>query len=375
MSDFSQGSDDNSIIRSIMVEREEHDRVADPLMLVASAVNTLKEREREVLQSRYGLLDGDKKTLDAVGQDLGVTRERVRQIESAALKRLASKPTKELIHLMKVIHSHMVESGGVVSLDDLVAYFRLPADMRIEAEKNAIRLVMNMDEGVVALGKATALKTGWALKGFSQSILPTIIKTAEEELAKEGHPLSSDEIWTQFMGTTVYSAHADKITMNGFIGALKLADKIAETPDGMWGLTSWPTVMPKRIRDKVYVILENAKKPMHFKDIAEGINKKFGGKPVLARTVHNELIGDKRFVLVGRGIYALKSLGYKPGVVADVIKRVLEEAGAPLTTDEIVEKVLMTREVKRNTVIANLQNKEVFRKVGRGEYELVEEND
>jgi len=51
-------------------------------------INTLSTREAEVLKMRYGLIDGKCKTLEEVGQMLGVTRERVRQIEVKALRKL-----------------------------------------------------------------------------------------------------------------------------------------------------------------------------------------------------------------------------------------------------------------------------------------------
>lgn len=371
ISNSSGGEDTGSIIRSIMIEQEEHDRVAqDPLMVVTSAVNSLKEREREVLASRYGLVDGEKATLDAVGKKFGVTRERVRQVESAAIKKIASKPGKELHHLIKVVNHHLVESGGVVSLEELVRYFKLPEDPRLDAEMNALRLIMSMNSEVVMLGRTDLLKVGWATKDFPQTMIPSIATAAEKILSKAARPLTSDELWDEFIHSDAYANFGNQTTMSVFLGVIRLSEKITETGDGLWGLVSWPTVVPKRIRDKVYLILEKLGKPMHFRDIADAINKQFAGKPVLSRTVHNELIGDSRFVLVGRGIYALKELGFAPGVVSDVIQKVLKEAGRPLTTDEIVDKVMVSRQVKRNTVIANLQNKEMFRKAGKGTYGL-----
>ena len=48
----------------------------------------LSERERKVLRMRFGLDDGLCRTLEAIGQHFGVTRERIRQIEAKALKRI-----------------------------------------------------------------------------------------------------------------------------------------------------------------------------------------------------------------------------------------------------------------------------------------------
>jgi RNA polymerase primary sigma factor len=55
---------------------------------VEDVLGTLSEREREVLYMRYGLDDGRTRTLEDVGRQFGVTRERIRQIEAKALRKL-----------------------------------------------------------------------------------------------------------------------------------------------------------------------------------------------------------------------------------------------------------------------------------------------
>ena len=55
---------------------------------VEDVLNTLSDRERRVLQLRFGLEDGRSRTLEEVGRDFGVTRERIRQIEAKALRKL-----------------------------------------------------------------------------------------------------------------------------------------------------------------------------------------------------------------------------------------------------------------------------------------------
>ena len=55
---------------------------------VVNVLDTLSERERRVLQLRFGIEDGRSRTLEEVGRDFGVTRERIRQIEAKALRKL-----------------------------------------------------------------------------------------------------------------------------------------------------------------------------------------------------------------------------------------------------------------------------------------------
>jgi hypothetical protein len=155
--------------------------------------------------------------------------------------------------------------------------------------------------------------------------------------------------------------------------ALAGISKQLATLNGRWGLIKWPTVNPKNIRDKIYVILSENGKHMHFNEIAEAIKASdFKRKDVTTQAIHNELIKDKRFVLIGRGIYALKEWGYKKGTVADIISEVLKAAGEPLHRDEIVKRVLKSRFVKETTILLNLQSKPQFKRVAKATYELAE---
>src|SRR5690606_1659451 len=109
--------------------------------------------------------------------------------------------------------------------------------------------------------------------------------------------------------------------------------------------------------------------PVHFKEVAYLITKLFNREAHVA-TCHNELIKDPRFVLVGRGLYALTEWGYSSGVVRDVISEILKREG-PLTKEEIIEKVLKERYVKENTILVNLQNSKNFKKDSENKYSLV----
>ncbi len=91
----------------------------------------------------------------------------------------------------------------------------------------------------------------------------------------------------------------------------------------------------------------------------------------MAPTVHNELIKDNRFVLVGRGMYALREHGFEPGIARDVIKKILATKG-PLRVDAVVAEVNKQRFFKANTVVINLQNKDYFERLADGKYKVRE---
>jgi predicted Zn-ribbon and HTH transcriptional regulator len=157
------------------------------------------------------------------------------------------------------------------------------------------------------------------------------------------------------------------------VEALASISKNLATLNGRWGLIKWPMVNPKNIRDKIYVILHDKGEPLHFTEIANAIkDSSFKRKDVTTQAIHNELIKDKRFVLIGRGIYALKEWGYKKGTVSDVISEVLKKEGGPLHRDEIVRRVLKTRRVKETTILLNLQGKPQFKRVAKATYTVAE---
>jgi DNA-directed RNA polymerase delta subunit len=125
-------------------------------------------------------------------------------------------------------------------------------------------------------------------------------------------------------------------------------------------------VNAKGMRDYAFLVIRKHGSPIHFKEVAKAISQYFDKKAHVA-TTHNELIKDPRFVLVGRGLYALAEWGYMSGVVKDVIKKIIDKEG-PLTKEEIVKKVLKERYVKENTILVNLQNNKFFKKDKEGRY-------
>ena len=128
-------------------------------------------------------------------------------------------------------------------------------------------------------------------------------------IKKHGEPMTLDQLDSE-----LDYEHPDNIR------AIASISKQLSTLNGLWGLAKWPTVNPRNIRDKIFVVLEAKHEPMHFSEIAKAISaSNFRRKDVTTQAIHNELIKDPRFVLIGRGIYALDSWGYSKGTVADII--------------------------------------------------------
>ncbi|KKK99668.1 hypothetical protein LCGC14_2630410, partial [marine sediment metagenome] len=147
---------------------------------------------------------------------------------------------------------------------------------------------------------------------------------------------------------------------------LMASKKIQQNEDGLYGLSTWAEINPRGIKDKAYLVFKKTNKPLHFREVTKLIENSH------VQTVHNELIKDSRFVLVGRGTYALSEWGYYPGQVKDVILNILKEAKRPLAKNEILKEVLRQRIVKENTILLNLNNKNHFLKNSKGKYTIKE---
>jgi DNA-binding phage protein len=322
-----------------------------------------REREREIVARRFGLFDR-KETLEQIGELLGITRERVRQLEKSVLERLKTISQQgNLAHVQEAEDAFLLSletMGKVARVSDLSA--RL-TDQNTRTDQARIAFLAELCPNIVVVEENDLFyhAVGIGKVQDEKSIKESVTKIVQA-IKKAGKPVMITEV-----------AKATNIESTDQARALASISKELATLNNLWGLVKWPMVNPKNIRDKIYVILKEHGTHMHFNEISEAIKgSDFKRKDVTTQAIHNELIKDKRFVLIGRGIYALREWGYKKGTVADIITEVLREAGEPLHRDEIVKRVLTSRFVKETTILLNLQGKPQFKRVAKATYELSE---
>lgn len=321
-----------------------------------------REREREIIARRFGLFDR-KETLEQIGELLNITRERVRQLEKSVLARLQTSAEEgELPHITAIQDAMISELqllGTVARTADLSA--RLTAENSRTDQSRVAFLAKLCPKLVVIEDNDDYYQAISLVESRDEKHVKADIATLVAAIKKAGEPTTIEQI-SKVVGGDDAQAQA-----------LASVSKGLATLNGRWGLVKWSMVNPKNIRDKIYVILKEHGKHMHFNEIAEAIKQSdFKRKDVTTQAIHNELIKDKRFVLIGRGIYALKEWGYAKGTVADIITEVLREAGEPLHRDEIVKRVLKSRFVKETTILLNLQGKPQFKRVAKATYNLAE---
>lgn len=324
-----------------------------------------KEREQEIISRRYGLFDR-KETLEQIGELLGITRERVRQLEKAIIIRLKTQAEQEkLPHIQQIeaqIINYLDNQGYAIRTSTLAGVLTAESTKISQAH---IAFIATLAPNLIIIDENDnyyqAVATAQQFKDVKS------ITKQVDEVVKSIKEFNKP---TQLTKITNNNTDTDSKKTE----ALASLSKLLASLNGEWGLTKWPTVNPKNIRDKIYVILKENKKQMHFSEISKKIKQSdFKRKDVTTQAIHNELIKDSRFVLVGRGIYALKEWGYKKGTVSDVIADVLKKANEPLHRDEIVKLVLKNRYVKETTILLNLQGKKQFKRVAKATYALAEE--
>lgn len=328
----------------------------DIQQLVTDILDTVdKNREREIVTRRFGL-EGRKETLEEIGSALGITRERVRQIEKHTLLKLQQLEHPDLQSVRDHLITELETLGRIVPLHEVAN--RTGTDNHAHVNFLAhlisdIEVIADNDHfhHSLVLREHHDHKT---IKQFRDELVKTIEKLEE--------PIDLD---------TLHEKLSHKLEKHHLHGLARASKGVAHL-DGKWGLETWPLVNPKSIRDKIFVILQRNQEPMHFSDIAEEIKRSdFKRKDVTTQAIHNELIKDDRFILVGRGIYALREWGFSTGTVADVITDILRNE-SPLHRDEIIKRVLQQRHVKPTTIILNLQGKDRFKRVAKATYALDE---
>jgi DNA-binding winged helix-turn-helix (wHTH) protein len=332
-----------------------------PKQISKKLLAELGERALDVVSNRFGLTpDAERKTLESIGQKYGITRERVRQIENAALSSIRKSEAFEahtgaFDELQSIIHG----LGGVVSEEELLSHVS-----KDSATQNHVHFHLSLADHFVDHRENEHFKKRWSVREDLTDSVHDALKNLYKSISLN-ELLSEDELVKKFIDHL--EDIAEEVKDEEIVKRwLRLSKKIDSNPLGEWGRADSKSVRVRGVKDYAFLVMRRHGSPMHFREVAQAITETFGKKTHPA-TTHNELIKDERFVLVGRGLYGLREWGYKPGVVADVIRGIIEKEG-PLSKEDIIDRVLKERYLKRNTILVNLQNPKKFKKNKEGLY-------
>ena len=336
----------------------------NPKQVSKQLLSVLSDRARDVIVGRYGLgADTKKMTLEAIGKKYGITRERVRQIENYSIQHVRkskeyAKAKKSFDELKEYIRS----LGGVISEADLLQH--LSGD---KSTQNHAHFVLVVGEEFVKHKEDEEFKHRWHIDHkLAENIHETLRKIynglSDDDIVPESEIISS---FLEYVKDVSEEYKQEEVIKRW----LSISKNLSKNQLGEWGKSQSPNINAKGMRDYAFLVIRKHGSPIHFREVAKLITEVFNKKAHVA-TTHNELIKDPRFVLVGRGLYALAEWGYMSGVVKDVVKKILDKEG-PLTKEKIIEKVMKERYVKPNTILVNLQNPKFFKKDKQNRYSAV----
>lgn len=333
-----------------------------PKSVTKDLLSGLPERSRRVLTDRFGLAGkGERRTLDAIGQEYGITRERIRQIENHSISAVRdSEAYAALTQHLENLKAAIAALGGVLAEETILKELT-----KNEADRNHVVFLLTVGHHFEDRREDNDFRARWHIDEQLAEQIEAALSNLYESL--EPNKLTPEEEFLEIFARHLKQAGVKNRPPEALPRWLLISKRIGRNPLGEWGRQDSPHVRIKNTRDFAYLTLKRHGSPMHFTEVAKNIEKLFGRKTHPA-TTHNELIKDGRFVLVGRGLYALKEWGYEPGVVRDVIAGILKREG-PLTRDEIIERVKRERYVKDATIAVNLQHG-MFVRTADGKYSL-----
>lgn len=337
---------------------------------VENLLSQIEPRQKKILEKRFGIENGEKQTLQAVGALFGITRERVRQIEDQSLKKIKSLLTTEktIFADWTTFVKNYLQAAGAIRRDDLfiqdLKYLALsPGEKWLNFFDWKMKFLFTLNNEPKFSEPDENLHGFWYLNEDARKKALETIKKYQIFFQKAGQ-----------QKIVIQKEHLNHIQDLSEIGYLALSKNFGLNIFGDFGLNSWPEIHPRIVGDKAYLVLKKNEEPLHFKELANKINSlRFDAKKAHPQTVHNELIGDNRFVLVGRGIYGLAEQGYLPGTARDVLTRILRQHG-PLNFSRIIQLVKKERFLRENTLALNLQNKRYFQKLPDKRFALINES-
>ena len=344
----------------------QHTPAIQLLSVTQNLLEALDERSRDIIRRRFGIKTNEVETLESIGKEYGITRERVRQIESQAKKVLMGLE-QSLAPVGSVMKDIFETHGGLMEDNYIVTVSRHAFGG--DPSPAHVYLYLEILPGYKHVSRDANFNPHWRLVATSTDQAIAVVQAAKNTLEQSKHPIVAEKLFEEIARTL---ATTETTLPQKHIQAYLIASKhVGQTPFGEWGLSFWSETNPRGVGDKAYAVLRRHAKPEHFTQITDLINQaNFDHKHANPQTVHNELIKDQRFVLVGRGLYGLTEWGYIPGTVADVLESLLQHSKQGLTREELIEQVLAQRHVKKNTILLGLQNEKRFMRTPENRYVL-----
>jgi len=334
--------------------------------LINNLVAELTDRQKDILFSRFGLNQAKPMTLAKIGEKYSITRERVRQVESLALNNVRNKFARgSFDDLIKDLQKHFNKLGGMQRETVLCEALK----NTIGAEKannydNKIKFILQSSGVFNRQSDSKDYHPFWYVNDSQVKKADNLINKLSASIKDKKEDLIINNKFNDVFAKTIKSCGCPRHLALNYV---TISKKFANNAYDDFGLSNWTEITPKTSRDWAYLVLRKKNSPMHFTELTGQINKFRKNKVTNPQTVHNELIKDGRFVLVGRGTYGLKEFNLMAGTAREVISQILRKHG-PQESRGVIKLVLEQRMFKENTLLLNLQDRKHFRRLDDGRY-------
>jgi hypothetical protein len=334
-----------NLLKKILKEKKNQELIKlNAVEIVNSLFSELQDRERDILSRRFALKEKDYQTLEEIGKLHKLTRERVRQIQRSSLIKIKKidEFDKNLESIRDLVSELIDEHGGVMEksfLLDILSVFAFKVgfkNINKDIYKNYLDFVLSelLSDHVEKVDSSDNFSSFFKIKGKTVDYLEKLLEELNAKIKDVKKTLHFEDLASILKSLESFVSHKDKnvreksdldlkdifkdevfpewadiINKNKALYSIMQASKDFDANKfGYWGSKDSPEIRPKRIADKIYLVLNNEEKPMHFSEITEKINNVgFDKKKVSSGSVHNELILDDRYILVDRGVYGLKN--------------------------------------------------------------------
>ena len=275
----------------------------------------LSPKTKDIFDRRFGVKTNTPETLEAIGKTLGITRERVRQIEEAGFNYVRKNNKEALDSIYADFANYFKEQGGFKKEENILE------EMGGKAQRPYVLFLLTLGEQFSRVAEKKDYHYFWSNLPQAQDKVKGTLGLLVSQLQKIGKPVALKDFYTEV-------ASKQGLSQPATLSYLEISKRIQPSKEGGLGLVEWPEIKPRGVKDKAFLVFKKHGKPLHFTEVASLIDKfdyNMPNKKTYPQTVHNELIKDGRFVLVGRGTYALADWGYVPGTIKDIITNVLKQ--------------------------------------------------
>ena len=223
--------------------------------ICSDLISGLKEREKEVISRRFALNGLKRETLESIGEDFGITRERVRQIQKVAIEKMKPK-LNQYQEVFQYFREYFKKFGNLRKEENVLA------ELGGKNWKGEVYFLLTIQKPFQRFLENNDFYSLWTTDLDFFLLARKIIDSLILQLQKIHRPLRFDEL------NPGVEPHFEKEILLSF---LEISKKIQKNSEGLYGLKDWPEINPRGIKDKAYLVFKKIGKPLHLFPTKSGL--------------------------------------------------------------------------------------------------------